>query len=98
VSADRGLYEAALALQDGEIGPEPVREGERFAVIWRRGSLPAALPDEAGRQAAAAALREKKTEEGLSQLLEGLGKDIQGRNDEPLGKLRRKEARLFVDP
>lgn len=28
-------------VQDGEIVPDPVREGERWAVLWRRGTMPA---------------------------------------------------------
>lgn len=35
------LFEAADRVQDGQLVPEPVREGEAFAVIWRRASHPA---------------------------------------------------------
>jgi peptidyl-prolyl cis-trans isomerase C len=38
---DAVLYGAAAKVADGELVPEPVREGERFAAVWRRGSLPA---------------------------------------------------------
>ena len=37
---DPALYQAAAPLKDGEIAPEVVAEGQRWAVIWRRGSLP----------------------------------------------------------
>jgi peptidyl-prolyl cis-trans isomerase C len=35
------LFEAADRVRDGELVPEPVREGEAFAVVWRRASHPA---------------------------------------------------------
>ncbi len=41
VSADPALYAAASDLQDGELAAAPVAEGHRFALIWRRGTLPA---------------------------------------------------------
>lgn len=34
------VVEAASKIKDGELAPEPVREGDRYAVIWRRGSMP----------------------------------------------------------
>ncbi|HMJ12163.1 MAG TPA: peptidyl-prolyl cis-trans isomerase [Polyangiaceae bacterium] len=38
---DPVLFAAADKVRDGELVPEPIREGERWAVVWRRGSLPA---------------------------------------------------------
>src|SRR5690606_14494267 len=38
VSAEPSLYQAALPLRDGEFAKEPVLEGARYAVLWRRGS------------------------------------------------------------
>jgi peptidyl-prolyl cis-trans isomerase C len=35
------LFAAADRVADGQLVPEPVAEGGRFAVVWRRGSLPA---------------------------------------------------------
>lgn len=35
------IAKAAFAVRDGEIVKEPVAEGAGFAVIWRRGSMPA---------------------------------------------------------
>jgi peptidyl-prolyl cis-trans isomerase C len=32
------LFQAAQAVKDGEVVPQPVREGSKFAVVWRRGS------------------------------------------------------------
>jgi len=41
VRVDPALFAAADTVNDGEIVPEPVREGAHFAVVWRRGSLAA---------------------------------------------------------
>lgn len=41
VKADVALVQAAARVKDGEIVGEPVQEGSSFAVVWRRGSLPA---------------------------------------------------------
>ena len=40
---DAGLFAEAEKVKDGEIVPSPVKEGENWAVIWRRGSLEAYL-------------------------------------------------------
>jgi peptidyl-prolyl cis-trans isomerase C len=39
--ADPAVMRAVLAVRDGDIVPSPVPEGPNFAVVWRRGSLPA---------------------------------------------------------
>jgi hypothetical protein len=39
--ADPAVMRAVLAVHDGDIVPTPVPEGPNFAVVWRRGSLPA---------------------------------------------------------
>lgn len=41
LKVDAALFEAARKLQNGEVGPEPVAEGSKWAVLWRRGSTPA---------------------------------------------------------
>jgi peptidyl-prolyl cis-trans isomerase C len=41
VRVDPALFRAAEKVKDGEFVPEPVPEGGKFAVVWRRGSLPA---------------------------------------------------------
>jgi peptidyl-prolyl cis-trans isomerase C len=33
------LYAAVARVKDGEFVPEPVEEGARFAIVWRRGTL-----------------------------------------------------------
>jgi peptidyl-prolyl cis-trans isomerase C len=41
VRVDPALFRAAQTVKDGEFVPQPVKESDKFAVIWRRGSLPA---------------------------------------------------------
>ena len=41
VRVAKALFEAANHVKDGELVKEPVREGELFAVVWRRGNRPA---------------------------------------------------------
>ena len=38
---DPALFAAAEPLKDGELAPNPLKEGVHFAVIWRRGSMKA---------------------------------------------------------
>jgi peptidyl-prolyl cis-trans isomerase C len=38
---DPVLFVAADGLSDGELAPEPVKEGQHWAVVWRRGSMKA---------------------------------------------------------
>lgn len=38
---DAALFKAAEQVKDGELVPKPVAEGDKFAVVWRRGSLAA---------------------------------------------------------
>jgi peptidyl-prolyl cis-trans isomerase C len=71
-----GLFAAAERVRDGELVPEPVPEGDAFAVIWRRASHPAG-PEPL--QAAAADIRaalaaERFTTESRA-LLEQLRRD-----------------------
>jgi peptidyl-prolyl cis-trans isomerase C len=40
VRADPALYAAADKVKDGDVVPQPVREGDHWAAVWRRGSLP----------------------------------------------------------
>lgn len=41
LKVDPALPRAASSVKDGEFVPSPVREGEHFAVVWRRGTLKA---------------------------------------------------------
>jgi peptidyl-prolyl cis-trans isomerase C len=40
VRVDPALFQAAKGVKDGELVAQPVREGSKFAVVWRRGSRP----------------------------------------------------------
>lgn len=67
---DPALFTAAEKVKDGELVPEPVREGDKHAVVWRRGSMEAVhrtLEQEKGpiRQV----LRRKKLETAMTELL-----------------------------
>jgi peptidyl-prolyl cis-trans isomerase C len=39
VSVDAALFEAASKVKDAELVPEPVKDGDRFSVVWRRQSM-----------------------------------------------------------
>jgi peptidyl-prolyl cis-trans isomerase C len=41
VKVDPELVKAALTVKDGEFVPQPVTEGTAFAIVWRRGTVPA---------------------------------------------------------
>src|SRR5262249_45627751 len=71
LKVDPVIVKAVQPLKDGEIGAAPVPEGEYFAVIWRRGTVPArrhALEE------VAAQIRdtiwEEKTEQAAKKLLD----------------------------
>jgi peptidyl-prolyl cis-trans isomerase C len=99
VSADPALYAAALPLKEGQLAPQVVKEGEHFALVWRRGSLPKETTGEAARARIAALLRERAVEQQISALLDQLKKDaVRDRADVLLGRLRRKDTRLFIEP
>lgn len=99
VSADPGLYAAALPLKEGELAPQVVKEGEHFAIVWRRGSLPQEEASDSARARVAALLRERAVEEQVAGLLDRLkNAAVKDRADVLLGRLRRKDTRLFVEP
>jgi hypothetical protein len=98
VSADPALYTAARELVDGEFSKAPVKEGKHFAVLWRRGTLPAQLAEESSRDLARVRLLEENAASAAASLLSQLAKTVVGRDDELLGKLRRPEATLFREP
>jgi peptidyl-prolyl cis-trans isomerase C len=77
VRADAKLFEAADKVKDGEIIGEPIAlDGGKWAIVWRRGSLPAvhrALEQEA--RSIRQILLRKKLEERRSELLDRLHKE-----------------------
>jgi peptidyl-prolyl cis-trans isomerase C len=73
---DPVLFSAAERVADGALVPDPVKENERFAVVWRRGSLPA---ERASFERQAPAIRQRlgreRLEAELSSLVDRLRKE-----------------------
>jgi peptidyl-prolyl cis-trans isomerase C len=75
VRVDPGLYAAAEKVKDGEVVAEPVREGNQWAAVWRRGSLPEIKRTiEQEERAITQVLTRKKLDERRTSLLEQLRK------------------------
>jgi peptidyl-prolyl cis-trans isomerase C len=73
VRVSPALFAAADQVRDGQLVPVPVREGDHFAVVWRRTSRPAQAQSWAEVSAAVRAqLEEQKLAEATRQLLERL--------------------------
>jgi peptidyl-prolyl cis-trans isomerase C len=73
VRVEPALFAAAARVKDGEFVPEPVKEGEGFAAIWRRGTLPAVHRTvEEETTAIRQVLARKKIEEKTRSLLKDL--------------------------
>ncbi len=76
------LFQAALAVKDGELVNEPVQDGAHYAIVWRRGTLPA---HEADLEEEAPHIRrlllESRASEALSALIDELGKNQVVRHD-----------------
>jgi peptidyl-prolyl cis-trans isomerase C len=73
VRVEPALFSAAARVKDGEFVPEPIKEGEGFAAVWRRGTLPAvhrSVEEEAS--AIRQVLVRKKLEERMKALLKDL--------------------------
>jgi len=91
---DPALFEAASTVADGAFVARPVPEGDRFAVVWRRGSLPARHLSEADARAwASAELRESHAARELERLLAAQPVE---RHPDLLARFRRDECRLFA--
>jgi peptidyl-prolyl cis-trans isomerase C len=76
LKVDRAILTAVATVEDGKLVPEPVQEGERYAVVWRRQSMravdrPLALEAPSIRQV----LTHEKTEARAAALLTQLRKD-----------------------
>ena len=89
VRVDPAVFKAAQGVRDGEIVTKPVKEGNRYAVIWRRGSLPAlnrSLETEA--PAIRQLLARQRLDERLKQLLADLRKrNLRDYDAAPLAQL-----------
>jgi peptidyl-prolyl cis-trans isomerase C len=75
-----GLMEAAARVKDGELVPEPVAEGDRFAVLWRRQSRrPVSRSLEQEAPSIRQILAHARAEAQVKQLLERLrAQDVSG--------------------
>jgi peptidyl-prolyl cis-trans isomerase C len=82
LTVDPALYSAASKVRDGDLCPSPVREGPHFAVVWRRGTLPAMDRSlEAERAAITALLVRERVDHAVTTLLGELRKrDVHGEN------------------
>jgi peptidyl-prolyl cis-trans isomerase C len=70
LQVDKALYAAASTVADGELVKEPVAEGNRFAVVWRRGSRAAqSRPLSEVAPSIRAALLRERTHDELLRLL-----------------------------
>jgi len=89
VRVDPALFKAAQTLKDGELATQPVAEGAKFAVLWRRGSLPAkARSLEQEKDSIRSLLERRRVDEARTALLTQLRQD--GARDvhpEPLAEL-----------
>ncbi len=73
VKVDPALVKAAQSVKDGELVAQAVPEGSSFAVVWRRGTVPAnkRSVEESSAQIRAALFRER-TESGEKKLIDDL--------------------------
>jgi peptidyl-prolyl cis-trans isomerase C len=73
VKVDVAIVKAAQSVKDGELVAQPIAEGSGFAVVWRRGTVPAnkRSVEESSAQIRAALFRER-TESGEKKLIDEL--------------------------
>ena len=98
VQVDRSLYDAARRVRDGDLVLDPVPEGNRFAVVWRRGTRQATSRSiEDVRSWIEATLLRTHFEKALGRLLDGLKrryvKDLDTTPLAELGAIPVREAR-----
>jgi peptidyl-prolyl cis-trans isomerase C len=87
VKVDEALVKAAQTVKDGELVGHPVAEGNAFAVVWRRGTVPAnrRTVEEASAQIRAALFRER-SEKAEKKLIDELrAKNLKEEHDNLLG-------------
>ncbi len=76
LKVDQAIITAANGVEDGKIVPEPVAEGDKFAVVWRRQSMKAVdRPIEIEAASIRQVLTHEKTEQRTQALIEQLRKD-----------------------
>jgi peptidyl-prolyl cis-trans isomerase C len=95
VQVDPALFAAAAKVKDGELVPEPVHEGEKLAVVWRRGTLQKSeQPLESSRDAIRRLLVEQRAEQALRTLESELrARDLKDASPELLDALPPEPAR-----
>jgi peptidyl-prolyl cis-trans isomerase C len=75
VRVDPAIYTAVESLKDGEMSPQPVAEAGKFAVLWRRGSLPKKVRTlDQERDTIRRLLERRRVEEAKTRLLAELKK------------------------
>lgn len=73
LQVDPTLFEAAARLKDGELCKAPVPEGDKFAVLWRRGHTAATSANIASHRAAVREhLRHARAQAALTRLVQEL--------------------------
>jgi peptidyl-prolyl cis-trans isomerase C len=76
IVVDKALLEAVKGLKDAEMGKEPVQEGDRWAVVWRRQTMKAVeRPLEMEAPGIRQTLARQRTEERLKTVLEEARKE-----------------------
>jgi peptidyl-prolyl cis-trans isomerase C len=76
LKVDQAVLGAAGGVEDGKIVAEPVAEGDKFALIWRRQSMKAVdRPIEVESASIKQVLTHEKTEKRMTDLIERLRKD-----------------------
>ncbi|MET0792723.1 MAG: peptidyl-prolyl cis-trans isomerase, partial [Polyangiaceae bacterium] len=82
---DPALFAAADKLRDGELSPEPLKEGLHFAVIWRRGSMQGVTRTVAQEEnSIRQVLERKRVEQARAELLGALRTKYLAANNEAL--------------
>lgn len=77
VKVDPALVIAAMEVKDAELVPRPVKEGGRWAVVWRRQSMKAVARSlEQEGPSIRQVLAHMKTEERIKSVLDNLRKDV----------------------
>lgn len=76
IVVDRSLIEAVKALKDAELAKEPVKEGDRWAVVWRRQTMKAVeRPLDQEAPGIRQTIARQRTEDRLKAVLDGARKD-----------------------
>lgn len=76
LKVDPSVVKGATTVDDGRIGSEPIPEGDKFAVIWRRQSMKAVdRPIELEAASIRQVLTHERTEKHTAELMEQLRRD-----------------------